>query len=255
MEPHQYVPLSCAQCTAGAGLDFDFSGAFQPIVDLGQRAVFAYEALVRGPANEPASQILGRITDENRYRFDQACRVKMVQLAARLGIREKLNINFFPKAVYRPELCIRTTLEAARTFGFPIERIVFEVTEGEQIEDHAHVNGIIKAYQQLGFQTALDDFGAGYSGLNFLAEFQPNYIKLDMALTRSIHADAARQAIVRGVLQVCRELAIAIIAEGVETREELGWLRHAGLNLFQGYYFAKPAFESLPDVPESRFSI
>jgi EAL domain-containing protein (putative c-di-GMP-specific phosphodiesterase class I) len=253
MNPAFYIPMTCAQCAEGAGLDFEFSMAFQPIVDFAARRVFSYEALVRGPRNEPSSSIIGQVNDRNRYRFDQACRVKTIQLAARLGLATYLNINFYPGAVYRPELCIRTTIEAARTFNFPIDRIVFEVTEGEKIEDHIHLNGIVKEYQRLGFKTAIDDFGAGYSGLNLLAEFQPDFLKLDMALTRSVHDKPSRQAIVRGIIGVCRELDIAIVAEGVETKEELAWLQAAGVNLFQGYYFAHPAFEALPEIPDDRF--
>ncbi len=243
-----FTPPTCKQCAEGAGLGFGFSLAFQPIVDLDSRRVLSYEALVRGENGEPAGHVLGQITDQNRYRFDQAVRVRIVEMAARLGIETSVNINFFPGAVYRPEVCIRTTLDAARQFGFPVERIVFEVTEGEKIDDHAHLNRIIKEYQRLGFRTAIDDFGSGYSGLNLLAEFQPDYIKLDMALTRNIHADPVRQAIVRGIFDVCRTLNIEVIAEGIETAAELKSLRGAGVHLFQGYYFAKPAFEALPVV-------
>lgn len=253
MNPTQngYSKLSCAECRNGAGLDFDFTMAFQPIVDLGNGRVFAQEALVRGANGEGAGSVLARINDANRYRFDQACRVKAVQLAAQLGIASHLSINFLPNAVYRPELCIRTTLEAAKTYGFPHNRIIFEVTEGEQITDHAHLLGIFQEYKRLGFLTAIDDFGAGYSGLNLLAEFQPNIIKLDMALICGIDSNRPRQAIVRGIVQVCVELGIRVIAEGIETAEELKPLRDFGITLFQGYHFARPQFEGLaPIVPE-----
>ena len=95
--------LSCDECRGGAGLDFDFTMAFQPIVDVARRQVFAHEALVRGLNDEPAGTILSRITKNNRYRFDQACRVKAVQLAAELGMTTRLHINFLPNAVFRPE--------------------------------------------------------------------------------------------------------------------------------------------------------
>jgi len=76
----------CQGCGHPSGLGFDFSMAFQPIVDLRTKTIFAHEVLVRGMANEPASSILAQINDENRYRFDQACRVKAIQLAAQLGM-------------------------------------------------------------------------------------------------------------------------------------------------------------------------
>jgi EAL domain-containing protein (putative c-di-GMP-specific phosphodiesterase class I) len=244
-ENQEFQSIGCAECATGAGLGFDFTMAFQPIVNTTTKEIFAQEALVRGLNEEPASNILGRINDANRYRFDQACRVKAVQLGAKLNIKSFLSINFLPNAVYRPELCIRTTLEAAETFGFPVDRIIFEITEGEKIKDHAHLREIIQYYRQQGFLTAIDDFGAGYSGLNLLAEFQTDLVKLDMGLIRHIDQNKGRQAIVKGIVQVCNELEIKVIAEGVETYEELSILQSFGIELFQGYYFAKPKFQGL----------
>ncbi|WP_448564921.1 EAL domain-containing protein [Trichothermofontia sp.] len=249
MVTHERSSVSdCQGCGHPINLGFDFSMAFQPIVDLRTRRIFAYEALVRGAANEPASSILAKINEANRYRFDQACRVKAIQLAARLAMDTYLSINFLPNAVYQAETCIRTTLMASQKYGFPSNHIIFEVTEGEKVEDREHLNSIFAAYKKLGFKTAIDDFGAGYSGLNLLAEFQPDIIKLDMALIRNIHEDQVRRAIVIGIMHVCQEIACEVIAEGVETRAELQTLHAMGIHLFQGFYFAQPAFESLVTV-------
>ena len=222
--------------------------AFQPIVDVDAREVFAYEALVRGRGGEPAGAVLSQVTPENRYTFDQTCRITAVALASRLGISCLVSINFLPNAVYHPATCIRATLEAARKYGFPTSRLLFEITESEELVDKEHLKSIIHEYRRQGFQTAIDDFGAGYAGLNLLAEFQPDIIKLDMALVRGICTDPVRQAIVRGILGVCATLNIRVIAEGVETRKEYVALRELGVSLFQGYFFAKPGFESLPEV-------
>ncbi|MEE3717114.1 EAL domain-containing protein [Tumidithrix elongata RA019] len=250
-----YRPLGCAECAGGAGLEFDFTMAFQPIVNTTTKNIFAYEALVRGLNNESAGQVFENVNDSNRYRFDQSCRTKAIKLAAHLGCQAFLSINFMPNAVYRPELCIRTTIEAAETFGFPISQIIFEITEGEKVEDITHVREIVQYYKAKGFKTAIDDFGAGYAGLNLLAELQTDIIKLDMALIRGIDQNKSRQAIVKGILQVCKELSITTIAEGVETYEELAILQTFGIELFQGYYFAKPAFQSLVAVSPSAFEI
>lgn len=243
------VSVGCRDCRDGKSLDIDFSMAFQPIVDLSTKTVFGYEALVRGLNGEGAAAILAQVDDTNRYPFDQACRVKAIALAARLGLKGMLSINFLPNAVYRAETCIRATLEAAQAHNFPTEQIMFEVTEGEKVVDHAHLKSILATYKELGFMTAIDDFGAGYSGLNLLADFQPHFIKLDMALTRNIDQDRVRRAIVFGILAVCRELDIAVIAEGIESAPECLTLADEGVKLFQGYLFAKPAFEKLPEVP------
>lgn len=243
---NSYQPLTCAECVTGAALGFNISMAFQPIVDVETRTVFSHEALVRGSSNEPASWVLEKVNDQNRYRFDQTCRVKAIMMASKLGMNTMLNINFLPNAVYEPSTCIRTTLMAAKEYNFPIEKIVFEVTEGEQIRDPVHLDRIINEYKHRGFLTAIDDFGAGSSGLNLLAKFQPNYIKLDAALIRNLHEDRIKRVIVKSIMDVCRELNIEAIAEGVESKEELEALRDLGVHLVQGYLFARPAFEALP---------
>lgn len=238
----------CAFCDDEQRLEFDFSMAFQPIVDLRDHSVFAYEALVRGLDGSGAAQVLGRVNDNNRYAFDQACRIKAVELAARLEIPCLLSINFLPNAVYQAATCIRATLAAAQRFNFPTERIIFEVTENEQLIDKEHLKNIFQEYRRHQFRTAIDDFGAGYSGLNLLAEFQPDIVKLDMALLRSVDSDPVRQTILKGMISVCRELNIEVIAEGIETAGELQALQDMGLYLFQGFLFARPAFEALPAI-------
>lgn len=238
----------CSQCADEHSLDFDFTMAFQPIVNCSDQSIYGYESLVRGLNNESAYSIISRVNNDNRYIFDQLCRVKAIALAAKLDIRSILSINFLPNAIYQPERCIRTTFEAAKKYNFPTERIMFEFTEVEKIEDSNHIKRIVEYYHTLGFKTATDDFGSGYSGLNLLADFQTDIVKLDMGLVRNIHNDKVRQSIVTHCLNIFRDLNITPLAEGIETVDEYRWLRDAGIELMQGYLLAKPGFESLPDV-------
>lgn len=237
---------TCQKCKLETTLDFDFSMAFQPIVDCKARRIFGYEALVRGKNNEPAWSVISRVTDENRYAFDQACRVKAITLASKLEMPGFLSINFLPNAVYKAERCIRTTLDAASKYKFPIEKIMFEFTEGEKIENIPHLKDIVEHYQSLGFITAIDDFGAGYSGLALLCEFQPNIVKLDMNLIRNANNCPTKQIILSHSISMLHHLRITPLAEGVETKGELGLLLDLGVYLMQGYLFAKPGFEHLP---------
>jgi len=246
--PLEGTPQDCRDCGNGERVGFQFDYAYQPIVDIESRSIFAHEALVRGPNGEGALTVLSQVNDGNRYRFDQACRVKAIKGAHQLGIREHLSINFLPNAIYKPEVCIRTTLEAARTHGFPLERIIFEVTEGEQVNDGAWLASILREYKRCGFMTAIDDFGAGYAGLSLLSDFQPDIIKLDMGLVRNVNADRPRQAIVRALVALCRDLGIAVVAEGIETEGERDFLRDAGIRLMQGWLFARPAFRAVADI-------
>ncbi|KTF11428.1 EAL domain-containing protein [Pseudoalteromonas sp. 10-33] len=240
--------VTCSNCEDANTLEFDFSMAFQPIINCQTNHIFGYEALVRGLNGESAYSIISRVNEENRYTFDQLCRIKAIKLASELGITSMLSINFLPNAIYKPERCIRTTLEAAKKYNFPIQNIMFEFTEVEKVEDTAHIKRVVDYYQSLGFKTATDDFGAGYSGLNLLADFQTDIIKLDMALIRDINHDTKRQLIVTHCLNMFRDLNITALAEGIETAEEYVWLKHAGVELMQGYLFAKPGFECLPNV-------
>lgn len=243
--------MKCQGCQSGPELDFDFSMAFQPIYDVSAERVWGYEALVRGTAGEGAGAILSRVRDETKYRFDQACRTKALEWASRLfpsGHGLRLSINFMPNAVYEPAACLRATLKAASEHRFPLQQVMFEFTENEAIVDTGHLKRILDEYRRRGFITALDDFGAGYAGLGLLADFQPDLIKIDMHLVRGIDTDRARMAIVAAIVTIARELGIEILAEGVETEAEFHLLRTAGISLFQGYWFAKPAFEALPPI-------
>jgi len=169
----------CGECNCNEGLDFSFSFAFQPIIDVDNRDVYAYEALVRGTQGEGADTILNRVNEHNRYSFDQRCRVK---LASRLKLRTRLSINFMPNAVYEPENCIRTTLAAAKTYNFDTSKLIFELTENEALTDADHLASVINAYREVGFQVALNDFDAGQLRINVAVASPLNLIKLDVTL-------------------------------------------------------------------------
>ncbi len=241
----------CDGCRNGEALDFNFSMAFQPIMDTATGKPFAYEALVRGVQGQPAATILAQVTDANRYAFDQQCRVKAIRVAAAAGLLStsaRLSINFLPNAVYEPRACIQLTLKTAAAIDFPTDRLIFEFTENEQMVEPTHVSNIVDSYKRMGFGTALDDFGAGYAGLNLLAKFQPDIVKIDMELVRAVDASLPKRIIIDGVVKMCAQLGVTVIAEGIETQAELDTLRALGVRYIQGYLFAKPGFEHLPVV-------
>lgn len=226
--------------------------AFQPIVDIAGKTIFAHEALVRGVGGEGAFSILSQVADENRYAFDQECRVKAIEMATALDLPRdgaRLSINFMPNAVYEPRACIRLTLATALRTGFPLDRIIFEFTEDEKVDTN-HLLNILRTYRAMGFKTAIDDFGAGYAGLGLLSKFQPDIVKLDMELVRGIDRDEVKQKIVKSMLDLMADLGVQTICEGVETDDELQTLEGLGATLIQGYALARPAFESLvgPEV-------
>lgn len=223
-----------------------YSFAYQPIVDAVSRRVVSHEALVRGLAGEPVPSILQAIPANEIYLFDEESRVAALELAARLGFEGQLNLNLMPGGLQASGTAIESTLAAARRCQVDFARVVIEVTEGEIMTDSAQFARTMNVYRGMGVRVAIDDFGSGYAGLSLLADFQPEEIKLDMHLVRGIERRGPRQAIARAVIQVCFDLGIDVIAEGVETEDEYRWLVDEGVRLFQGYLFARPGFECLP---------
>ena len=239
--------MSCVACRDGSGFDLPITMAFQPIVDVRSGEVFAYEALVRGKDGRGAGEVLSTVSADNRYAFDQTCRTTAISLASDLGMASiaNLSINFLPNAVYEPRACIRATLAAAMQTGFPLNRIIFEFTEEEAIDTN-HLLHILRSYKAMGFKTAIDDFGAGFAGLGLLSKFQPDIVKLDMALIRDVDTDTVKRTIVRNTLNMLTDLGIQAVCEGIETVGEYDALSDLGVSLMQGYLLAKPAFEALP---------
>ncbi|GAA3910316.1 EAL domain-containing protein [Halomonas cibimaris] len=235
-------------------LPFTFSMAFQPIVDVNQRQTVYHEALVRGPDGESAGSILAQVTDELMYRFDQACRIRAIELASRLGIQERLSINFMPNAVYEPRACIEATLATAQQVGWPTERLNFEITETEWMQDRAHMRRIIDSYRAMGFSTSLDDFGSGYANLDLLTELCPDTLKIDRELVMGCDTDIRRQALLRSVAMLAKSLGIGLVAEGVETRDESRCLADLGMPIQQGFYFARPAFEAIANIADDKYA-
>ena len=223
-----------------------FSFAFQPIINVETGSIVAFEALVRGIDNSPAWKVFQQVHEGNKYYFDEVLRLKAVPLAARLGISCNLNLNLLPCSLEISKSAISSTLEMADLSGISIHQITIEITESEIINNVGWFIEAINIHRSVGVSVAIDDFGAGYSGLNLLAEFQPDSIKIDMSLVRDIHTHGPRQAIVRGIIRTCQDLGIDIIAEGVENNEEYQWCNEEGIDLFQGYFFGKPGFEQLP---------
>ncbi len=225
-----------------------FSHAFQPIVDVPTQTIFAHEALIRGTGNSSAASVLSDLDIDSLQFIDRRSRIDALSLASALGMTTLLSLNALPASAGYDIGQANALVQQADQCNFALNRIIIEITEYEGIVDIARFSDVVAEYRRLGVQLAVDDFGAGHSGLNLLADFQPDLIKLDMNLVRDIQCRGPRQSIVRAIIQVCADLAIDVIAEGVETLDEFLWFEANGVRLFQGYFFARPGFESLPVV-------
>jgi EAL domain-containing protein (putative c-di-GMP-specific phosphodiesterase class I) len=227
----------------------NFSHAFQPIVDIEEKEIVSYEVLLRGGDEEPPYRVFEKVDTCDQILFDQFSREKAFQTANRLGIKCGLNFNFSPSGVtYNGGELIEKTLEIAEEYQFDKTKIFIEVTENEEFYQHTHLFDILNMVKQDGVHIVLDDFGSGYAGLNMLIKTNPETIKIDMDLVRNSHKIGSKQAVIRAICHVAQELGLDILAEGVETEEEFQFLKKQGITLYQGYYFSKPFFETLPKV-------
>jgi len=225
----------------------NLSCAFQPIVNVTNETIFSYEALVRGVNKETAAQVISAVKESDLAAFDQKARETAITIAAELGIKSAININFLPRSIYKNGKMVRRTLHFAEQHGFKPNQIYLEVTEQEIIKEQQQFVKLANEYHGMGMKVAIDDFGAGYSGLNMLANFPPDLVKLDISLIKDINQNGPRQSIIKAVKQVCFDLGIELLAEGVETMAEYSWLRQQEIEIFQGFLFAKPGFEYLPE--------
>lgn len=232
---------------------------YQPILKLspnGETTPFAHEALFRmrdtdGEIMPPAHIFATASYSDLLFTLDLVARRSAVEDAARAGLKNKIFINFNPSSIYDPAYCLRKTASAIEAAGFKPSDIVFEITETHSISDKNHIKGILAFYRQNGFGVALDDIGSGWSGLNMLHEFRPDYMKIDMDLIRDIDTDTYKQTIVRHLISSAKENAIKTIAEGIETEAEAQWVASIGVDYVQGYYYGKPERKNVVDRPFS----
>ena len=232
-----------------------FSFAFQPIVNVVSRRMHGFEALVRGAEGASATEVLQSIPLGEIPTFDEDGRRVAIAMASRLGLVGNLHLNMLPQWRAAKANTIDSTLETAKRCGLEASRIVLELKHEATVGDPEAMTAWLSDYRTHGLRISIDDFGSGHAGLALLDHYQPEMISLSMWLVRGIEGHGPRQAILRGLVQTCSDLGIDIIAKGVETLEEFTWLHEEGIELFQGYLFAKPGFEQLPRpmLPMSAF--
>ncbi|MGD9426987.1 diguanylate phosphodiesterase [Pantoea sp. NSTU24] len=223
--------------------------ALQPIVDATNRQIVSCEALIRGQRGASPADYFAQLPVGERYQADLNAKSYAFQLAQHLGLGEQtLSVNLLPMTLVMIEDAVEHLIAQIRQHGLRPEQIVVEVTEDETISRFDAFHQAVRQLKAAGISLALDDFGAGFAGLSLLADFQPDKVKIDRKLITDIHRSGPRQAIVLAILKCCQALEITVIAEGVEKIEEWLWLERAGVRYYQGFLFARPALNSLPQV-------
>lgn len=226
---------------------------FQAIWDLKNDSVYGWECLTRGVAPDgtliaPHRLFSTAAATNMIFPLDRLARQSALRNAQVAGLPGRLFINFLPTAIYDPVFCLRTTVELARNLGLDPERIVFEVVESEQIQDEDHLKSIVDYYRNQGFRIALDDVGSGYSSLNLLVALKPDVIKVDLKIVRNIHSLTANQTVFLALAAIAQKTGALLLAEGVETADELAWCRAHGADLAQGFLWGPPVAHPDPDA-------
>jgi EAL domain-containing protein (putative c-di-GMP-specific phosphodiesterase class I) len=189
----------------------------------------------------PPDTIFGAAKDAQLlFKLDQIARINAVKTASSIGGQGDVFINFIPGSVYDPSVCLKSTIEAAKTFGVPPNRIVIEIVESHQIDDIDHLRNVVTYFREAGFRMALDDFGTGFNNLNMYIALDPDFVKLDKSVTSNLTDSDPRVATVKGIVRAAHSSGIKVIAEGIETAANARVVSDCGVDCMQGYFFGYP---------------
>ena len=223
---------------------------FQPIISIRDGSVLGFEALSRFTCEsvfKNPEELFTAAGEYNRlWDLELLCRTTALEAAYKFMIppyNKKLFLNVNPNTMHDESFKKGFTKEFLRQYKITPDNVIFEITERNVVEDIAGFRSTISHYKSQDYNIAIDDAGAGYSGLNLISDVKPNYIKLDMKLIRGIHTDKIKNALVKGMVEFSKASSIKLIAEGVETYEELETLVNLGVQYGQGYFIQKPDTE------------
>lgn len=212
--------------------------AFQPIVRASDHSLFGYEALLR--CGEPAMPHPGAVLDaaERLGRLDHLGRRVRSIAASKIADAEPGSAIFVNLDSH--DLLDETLYSPRSPLSALAHRVVLEVTERASLDAVPDAKGKIAELRRMGFRIAIDDLGAGYSGLTSFLSLEPELVKLDMSLVRDLDKSANKEKLVRSMTALCKDLGMTVVAEGVESIEERDLLVELGCDLLQGYLLGRP---------------
>jgi EAL domain-containing protein (putative c-di-GMP-specific phosphodiesterase class I) len=217
--------------------------AFQPIVQMETRDILGYEGLSRGPRGGPLEYPVNLFGAAARFdlvdELERACRRQVFVDWQYFASPTRLFVNTVPATVRDVSFLGRGVLDYLGPRLSP-SMVTLEITEGQVIENLNLYREAMHSFLDLGFTFAIDDVGAGYSGLETIANLGANYLKIDMGLVRNIHEKKVSQQVVKAILEMGNAVGAAVIAEGIETVEEAETLKGLGLRYAQGYFYGRP---------------
>lgn len=225
---------------------------FQPIVAAGDQAIYAYEALIRGPSNSALHSPLNLFDTAGRAArvvdLDLLCRRLAIEAFSRLALPGRLFLNVMPASLLQHDFREGLTRNFLEKVGLSPERVVIELTEHTPIQDYELMRQAVAHYRDMGFRVALDDLGAGYSSLRHWTELRPDYVKVDRHFVQDVDRDPTKRQFLSYLLEVSQSLGCQVIAEGIETAGEHRCLQDLECQLLQGYHFARPTQDPPRDI-------
>jgi len=226
--------------------EIDF--AFQPIVDIHNGTVFGYEALMRGNQNMGKETVFDVLDEAEQlnilHRFDMMARARAIAKFAQLPRthKTKLFFNLDNRIIASPDYFRGGTKGLLKQFDLPPSSLCLEISERHEVSMKLAENNLAR-YRDEAYNTAIDDFGAGYSGLKLLQEYQPDFLKIDRSFISGIEKDNKQKLMVSTITDLAHVLGIFVIAEGIETQEEFYVCKEIGCDLAQGYFIERPQLD------------
>ncbi len=226
---------------------------FQPIVAVENPRIIGYEALIRGPEDSPLHKpdALFSVARESRLlaALEFACREVSCERFAELALPGKLFLNMSPISFTDSQYRDGVTREILQRVGLSAERLVFELTESQPLDELDLLRAASDHFRRQGFAVALDDLGAGYAGLRVWSELCPDYVKIDRHFISGIDKDPVKREFVRAMLDIAHRMGHKAIAEGIETAAEFDTLVTMGVEYAQGYFIAHPQALPIVELP------
>ncbi len=236
------------------------SGVFQPIVDISRIEIFGFEGLIRGPSNSRLHMPfdLFREADLKNLTFEVehlSRQVLLEQFSMLNTANKKLFINMSPALLMQSKLDKGETIAFIHRLGLKPQDLIIEITEQNPTLEYKLLSQAIEKYRDIGFEIAMDDLGEGFSSLRLWSEIKPNFVKIDKHFVRDIHQDQVKFEFVRSIQQIAENSGAKVIAEGIETIEELEVIKDLKISFGQGYLFGRPESHLVKSVPENIASL
>ncbi|PKM10393.1 MAG: GGDEF domain-containing protein [Gammaproteobacteria bacterium HGW-Gammaproteobacteria-3] len=230
---------------------------FQPVISLHQQTIIGYEALIRGPSNSSLHSPFNLFDTAGRFglqaKLEFVCREITLKRFAELAFDAKLFLNASPSVLLEPDFKKGETLRLLEQFNIAPHSIIIELTEHQPTDDYDLMREAVSHYQNMGFEIALDDLGAGYSGLRLWSELRPHYVKIDKHFIQGLHQDPVKLNFVRSIQAIAQAMNCKVIAEGIEIKAEYQAIEKLGITHAQGFYFARPAAQPLTTIGPGLF--